>query len=61
MKLYALNGIFDYENDTLLGVYSSAELADAAMKEFLNDHHEFKMFDDFSVEEFELNASAQYK
>lgn len=56
MKLYALNGVFNYEGDTLLGVYSSAERAEEAMKHFI-DSEKFKMFDDYVIQEFELDSA----
>jgi hypothetical protein len=59
MKLYALHGVFNHEGDTPLGVYSSPELADAAMKRFL-DEQSFEVFDDYCVQEFELDAPAQH-
>ena len=59
MKLYALSGVFDYEGDTLLGVYSSAEHAEEAMKHFIGSE-KFKIFDDYVVQEFELDSAPKF-
>ena len=59
MKLYALNGVFDYDGDTLLGVYSSPERADEAMKHFIGEE-KFKIFDDYFVQEFELDSAPKF-
>ena len=57
MKLYALNGVFGYEGDTLLGVYSSSEAANRAMNVF-KETEKYAVFDDYFVEERELDAMA---
>ena len=57
MKVYALQGTFDYEGRYLIGVYTTREKALEAQAIFIAEEEQF---DDYIIEERELDAKASF-
>lgn len=53
MQLFTLLGSYDYEGDTLLGVFSTHEKAQEAQEVFAN--HKYFSFDSYYIEESVLD------
>ena len=53
MQLFTLFGSYDYEGDTLLGVFSTHEKAQEAQEVFSN--HKHFIFDSYYIEESVLD------
>jgi hypothetical protein len=54
---FVLLGETDHEGDTLLGVYTSYEAADAAYAQYTIDH---TAFDDYRIVQVEVGAAADW-
>jgi hypothetical protein len=60
--MFVLTVAADYEGETLLGVYSTRELAEAASQQFLVDaERELYEFERFVVREVAVDAPAEYR
>ena len=60
--MFVLTIAADYEGETLLGVYSSRELAEAASQQFLVDtERELCDFEQFVIREVAVDADAEYR
>jgi hypothetical protein len=60
--MFVLTVAADYEGETLLGVYSSRELAEAASQQYLVDaERELYHFEQFVVREVTVDAPAEYR
>jgi hypothetical protein len=57
MKVFILNGCYDYEGEYILGVYSSRKDAESARDVFKTRD---VSFDGYEIVERELNAPAEY-
>ena len=60
MKVYALHGTFDCEGSYLIGVYTTKEKALAAQAIFIAEEDEETSFDDYIIEEREIDAKASF-
>jgi len=58
MKVYALLGTYDYEGCQLIGAYSTKEKALEAQAMFVDE--EEVQFDDYVIEEREIDAKASF-
>lgn len=57
MKVFILNGCYDYEGEYTLGVYASLMKAESARDVFKTRD---LSFDRYQIVEFELDAPAEY-
>ena len=58
MTAYALLGVYDYEGRNFIGVYSTREKATEAQAIFIAE--EEIQFDDYIIEEREIDAKASF-
>jgi hypothetical protein len=59
--MFVLTLAADYEGETLLGVYSSRELAEAASQQYLVDaERDLPSYEQFVVRDIEVDGPAQY-
>lgn len=56
--VFVLLGETDYAGDTLLGVYSSYDDADAAYAQYTTEH---SAFDDYRIQQLEIGAAAEFR
>ena len=58
MTVYVLQGVYDYEGRSFIGVYSTREKATEAQAIFLTE--EEGQFDDYVIDEREIDAKAAF-
>jgi hypothetical protein len=59
--MFVLTLAADYEGETLLGVYSSRELAEAASQQYLVDaERDLPSYEHFVIRDIEVDGPAQY-
>ncbi len=60
--MFVLTLAADYEGETLLGVYTTRELAEAASQQYLVDaERDLPSYEQFVVREVAVNAPAEYR